>query len=353
MGKKKGGKKSGKKKGAGADDASVIKVFESGYTRRCAEREGQAPIEEVAAGIKTAVKAGAEYTQMLLVPPIDLVGPLTSSRLDPLFDAVVQTGYKALRQLFLWNVVVRNADVLVLGRYLENPATTVDEVEFMHNELTRFAFERIGESLSFNKVVKKLSILHNDAEDEGATALCKGLAFNNVIEELHLEFCAIEMEGAESLGKFLASNNSVTELYLGGNRVGGGGAVHLARGLAVNRSLKRLDLADNNIDCFGSEEEDCCVFIEALGQHTATNGVFTYLDLWDNVIENRGGEAVLQLYERRKEAGAPTINIRVAPQMRKEVYDGITKGTKWVAGGSKSKGGKKKSGKKGGKKKKK
>jgi hypothetical protein len=130
----------------------VVHADPTRYTRRCAEREGQAPIEEVAAGIKTAVKAGAEYTQMLLVPPIDLVGPLTSSRLDPLFDAVVQTGYKALRQLFLWNVVVRNADVLVLGRYLENPATTVDEVEFMHNELTRFAFERIGESLSFNKV---------------------------------------------------------------------------------------------------------------------------------------------------------------------------------------------------------
>ena len=56
-------------------------------------------------------------------------------------------------------------------------------------------------------------------------------------------------------------------------------------------------------------------------------------------------------YESRKEAGAPTINIRVAPQMRKEVYDGITKGTKWVAGGGKAKGGKKKSGKKGKKKK--
>lgn len=120
--------------------------------KRCAAKHGQDPIEEVVVGIKKAAKAESEYTQMLLTPPVDLVGPFTSSRLDPLFDAVVETGYKALKQLFLWNVEVKNPDVLVLGRYFENPKSTVEEVEFMDNELTRFAFERLGQALSFNKV---------------------------------------------------------------------------------------------------------------------------------------------------------------------------------------------------------
>jgi len=355
MGKKKGSKKKGsKKKGGGdGDGPALIKVFETGYTRRCKERHEQEPIKEVVDGIKAAAKAEAEYTQMLLVPPLDLVGPHTASRLDPLFDAVVETGYRAIKQLFLWNVQVHNADILVLGRYFENPKATIEEIEFMHNDVSKFAFERLGQALSFNKVVKKLSFLHNDAGNDGATLLCKGLAFNNTLEELHLEFAGVQADGAEAIAQFLATNGSVAELYLGGNRVGGAGAVHLARALAVNRSLKRLDLTDNHVDCFAPEDEDCVVFFDALTTHAATNGVFAYLDLWDNVIETRGGEAVLALHAARKEAGAPTINIRVAPQMRKEVYDSIAKGTKWVAGGGKSKGGKKKSGKKGGKKKKK
>eukprot|EP00038_Savillea_parva_P029137 m.69033 g.69033 ORF g.69033 m.69033 type:complete len:356 (+) comp8557_c0_seq2:3-1070(+) len=355
MGKKKGSKKaSGKGKAkASGDGENMVKVLEAGYTKRCTERHEQEPIEEVAVELKKAIKAGSDYTQMLLVPPVDLCGPFESSRLDPLFDALVGTGYKALRQVFFWNVPVRNADILVLGRYFEGPKATVEELEFMDNNLTKFAFQRLGEALSFNKTVKKLSFLHNEGADEGTTELCKGLAFNNTIEELHLEFCAVEETGAEALGQFLATNGSVTELYLGGNRIGGGGAVHLARALAVNRSLKRLDLTDNHIDCFAADDEDCCVFLEALQQHAARNGVLTYLDLWDNVIENRGGEAVLALYAARKEAGAPTINIRVAPQMRKEVYDNIQKGTKWASGGGKAKGGgKKKSGKKSKKKKK-
>ena len=145
----------------------------------------------------------------------------------------------------------------------------------------------------------------------------------------------------------------MTELNLGGNRVGAAGGVHLARALGVNRSLKRLDLTDNHIDIYSPEDEDCCVFIEALTTHAARNGVFTYLDIFDNVIETRGGEAVVAMYEARKESGAPTINVRVSPRMRKEVYDTIAKGTKWVAGGGgggksgkKKASGKKKSGKK-------
>ena len=69
-----------------------------------------------------------------------------------------------------------------------------------------------------------------------------------------------------------------------------------------------------------------------------------YIDLFENDIGDIGGQAVLDFYTARKDAGLPTINIRVAPRMRAELYDSIAKGTKWVSGGGKSKkaGGKKK-----------
>ena len=196
------------------------------------------------------------------------MGPFEASRLDPLLDAVLGTGYKALTQIFVWNIPLRNTDILVLARYvvcassvifgarefcvahtftshslfatsrvsqkdqclssanliarqsycsppfcsilifarasvfrhdfihaslltscadrvstshlkslaryLESPKATVSEVEFMHNELSPFAFGRIGEALSFNRAVKRLSFLHNDTGgNTGAVSLCK------------------------------------------------------------------------------------------------------------------------------------------------------------------------------------
>lgn len=70
----------------------------------------------------------------------------------------------------------------------------------MDNELTPFACGRLGEALSFNKLVKSLSILHNDIGDDGVEALLKGMAFNQTIEQLHLEYCEIEADGCEAIG---------------------------------------------------------------------------------------------------------------------------------------------------------
>lgn len=98
---------------------SLLRIFCIRYTRRCSERHNQEPIEYVTSELKKAAKAEASWSQLLLTPDVgSLVGPFEASRLDPLLDAVLGTGYKALTQIFVWNIPLRNTDILVLARYV-------------------------------------------------------------------------------------------------------------------------------------------------------------------------------------------------------------------------------------------
>eukprot|EP00040_Diaphanoeca_grandis_P021304 m.113478 g.113478 ORF g.113478 m.113478 type:complete len:358 (+) comp28274_c0_seq1:162-1235(+) len=354
MGKKKG-KKSGKGKTANKDEGpsketELVKRLDGGYTKRCTETHEQPPIESVQVAIKTAVKEGNVYSQMLLSEE-DLIGPFDSSRLTPLLMAVRETGYPFLTQLYFWNTPLRSMDVLVLAQYLEGKCF-LQVLEMMDNDLNAFACDSIGAAVGFNKSLKTLAILHNDIGDEGCLSLCKGLSFNQTLDKLHLEYCGIGAEGCEGIGRNIATNGSITAIYLNGNTIEGSGVTHLVRGLASNQTLQRLELQDNAIDIYATSGDDCVSAIEALERHTGFNVTFAYLDLSENIIGDEGGKAVLDLYERRKEAGLTGINILVSPRMRSELFSSINKATKWVAGDGKSKAGgkgkakKKKSGKK-------
>merc|ERR1712216_386530 len=118
-----------------------------------------------------------------------------------------------------------------------------------------------------------------------------------------------------------------------GNTIESTGAVHLFRALACNRSLVRLEMRNNGVDTYSTVGDDCVSAIEAFKKNCSTNVTFAYLDLRENVIGDEGGKTVLNLYERRKEAGLTTINIKVSERMRSEIYNDIAKGTKWVDGG--------------------
>lgn len=86
----------------------------------CTQRRyhGQEALPSVAAVLKVAVKAAGEIPQLIFTSA-DLKGPHGSSRLLPLFEALQETGYPALREVFFWNTLIENNDVLVLANYLE------------------------------------------------------------------------------------------------------------------------------------------------------------------------------------------------------------------------------------------
>jgi len=140
MGKKKG-KKSGKKKDGEADPKKqeMIKRLNTGYTKRLEKYHSQEPLPNVAAILKVAVKAAGEIPQLIFTSA-DLKGPHGSSRLLPLFEALKETGYPALREVFFWNTLIENNDVLVLANYLEKkqPDQNLTAVEFLDNAFTPF-----------------------------------------------------------------------------------------------------------------------------------------------------------------------------------------------------------------------
>jgi len=353
MGKKKG-KKSGKKKDGEADPKKqeMIKRLNTGYTKRLEKYHSQEPLPNVAAILKVAVKAAGEIPQLIFTSA-DLKGPHGSSRLLPLFEALKETGYPALREVFFWNTLIENNDVLVLANYLEKkqPDQNLTAVEFLDNAFTPFGCQRIGQALTFNKTITKLTINHNDIGDDGAIKLMQGLSLNQTLATLNLDYCEIGRDGAEAIGRGIATNTSVTEIFLNGNTVGASGAMLMAQGLRHNGTLTRLELRDNQVDQYGvvEDDEDSVRFIELLAECLLTNGTFAYLDLADNTIGDDGAAAVLKMYEDRKEKGLPGCNVRVDCRMSAENYAAIGKGTKWKdasGGGGGKKGGKKKGGKK-------
>lgn len=358
MPKKKAAGSAKKKSAAGKKDApaadagaaEALGKFSAGYSSRCRIAPEQTPIPSVEAEIIAAVKGATPY-EILLFDQCDLVGPLGSSRLEPLLLALRETAYPSIKQMHFWKTPVSNMDAMVLASYLEQRADA-SELEFLDNDMTHFAAGRIGGALGFNQKITSLTIKHNLFGDAGVRELCRGLAMNQTLTKLTLDYCDIGPDGAEALGQGAATNASWTELSLNGNHIGSKGLLHLARGLSENVTLKLLSLQDNGIDTF-EKEVNCLDAFKAMGEVLAKNDTLSQLDLLGNVIGDAGGAAVLALYEQRKAQKLPALNIRVSHRMSKALFDSIAKATKWgsggAAGGAK---GKKKGGKKKGKKKK-
>jgi hypothetical protein len=87
------------------------------------------------------------------------------------------------------------------------------------------------------------------------------------------------------------------------------------------------------------------MMFSSLSLALSTNRTLLGFDLNDNLIGDVGGEEVLALYAARAAAGMPAVNIRVTYRMRTQLFEDITKQTKWPVN-EEPKGKKKKAAKK-------
>ena len=92
-------------------------------------------------------------------------------RLEPLFSALLETGYPFLKELYLWNMTLRNEDTAVLSHYFK----------------TRRDFTK------FEMLACKF------ADDRSIATLAEGLGFNKLISTINFSFVPIGTEGLRVL----------------------------------------------------------------------------------------------------------------------------------------------------------
>lgn len=120
-----------------------------------------------------------------------------SLRLDPLFVALLETGYPFLKELYLWNLTLRNEDALCIARYVRQRR------DFIKVELLGCKF----------------------SDDKGLPSLAEGLGFNKHIQKLNFSFVPLGTEGMRVLalgGLLLLLSLLLSTKARRGRREGGG-----------------------------------------------------------------------------------------------------------------------------------
>ncbi|KAG7260689.1 hypothetical protein CRUP_021503 [Coryphaenoides rupestris] len=109
----------------------------------------------------------------------------------------------------------------------------------------------LGDCLSENTGLRRLSLAWNSIRGRGAVLLARGLGANIFLRALDLSFNGFGMEGSAALGEALKDNNTLEDLNISNNRLPPAAALLLAAGLAVNKTLKSLNMGRNPIHSAG------------------------------------------------------------------------------------------------------
>ena len=160
------------------------------------------------------------------------------------------------------------------------------------DELLLFG-ERIGDNgavqlakaLATDNRLRLLDLWSNGIGPLGAAALADALAANSKLDKLYLNENEVGAEGAAALIKALASPKSVlTSLWLSRNKLGDAGAQSLADGISKGktRRLQVLDLWENGIGPRGGD---------ALATALRTNFALLTLELRGNSIGDEGARS--------------------------------------------------------------
>jgi len=111
----------------------------------------------------------------------------------------------------------------------------------------------LSNSLSDDKIKKRLTLRGNCIAEKGASALAQMLRKNITLEQLSLDWNLLGTAGTVQLAKGLEVNVALIQVDLRNNGISDDGAVALAECLMNNSSVEGLDLRWNQINDRGAE----------------------------------------------------------------------------------------------------
>lgn len=236
----------------------------------------------------------------MVLDRLELVGPHGSSRLFPLVDAIRNTGYRYLTHMYLWHTPLAHADMVVLASHLSS-RNDLEQLEFLHNDMSRDGARILGEALTGNRGVKALRILFNPIGTDGFRELCHGLETNETVTKVSVCHCELD-EGAGAVAGDAIARTAWTTLALDGNQIRAAGLATMAQGLAGTTYLETLSLQDCEIDQYCKPPHDILSAMAALCPALLLNKSLSEIDMGGNTVGEAAGKALLDMHAARKEA---------------------------------------------------
>lgn len=230
-----------------------------------------------------------------------------------------------LTGLFLSGNSIGDQGALALGEYLASKNCHLKILDLSKNKIKDVGLRFLFDNLKKNDTLELFDVSRNYFQFAGAGILAESLRENKAIRGLKLKSCFFKsvmsvkviMDGIkekkqlESLGlsnnkvdisdlegvlNLLKENFSMYELDLSVNYLRENGAITFAEALEENYTLQRLDLEDNHISDATINEKGIVALANSLRGHP---GLY-YLNLKQNSIGVKGGEALMKMLEENK-----------------------------------------------------
>nr|XP_054770701.1 uncharacterized protein LOC129278584 [Lytechinus pictus] len=234
-GKGKGKKKKSKKpKGMLENPADVVKRLQRVYMAQC-----QTKNSAVCPGLKKFLKDCYEDNRLsvkfILEPIPDFEDPdLTNVQLDPLILAIRAERFKYIKELHVWDIPLKHADVANLALMMEKGPYPISRLELVDCSIESYAAERLLRNCAGLTNLTTLSLDYNEIGDSGCIGICKGLMKNETMISLSLCYCDLGVQSGTALGQ-VVSTTAIREVYLNGNNLEAEGVSELIR-LAVDHA---------------------------------------------------------------------------------------------------------------------
>ncbi|XP_051512171.1 uncharacterized protein LOC127416703 [Myxocyprinus asiaticus] len=313
--------------------------------------------------------------------------------LQPLLMAIRDERYTHAQEFHIWNVSLKQKDVVELCVLLERTRRTVYplvSLELLDCKLDDWSMERLSKAASIS-CLTTLCLDYTCMSVEGLKGLLSGGLGASRIRSLSLCYCGLGSWSGTLLASFL-TNSSVRELYINGNELQCEGAAKLVRPVAENSQkmagnqnepksitdaaelisqrssmkssmqkkakskgkkskkkqgktksspdaaagpwLSRLHMFDNSIDDTGKEGPNQLTrFMELICILVTFSSHLTELDLGENHIGEDGGKVLLEALQERKAAKLSPIKIQVSTRMSTETFSSILKSAKELKSG--------------------
>lgn len=234
-GKGKKSKKKGKKpKGMLENPGDLVKRLQRVYMASC-----QAKNTVVCPGLKKFMKDCLEDNRLMvkfiLEPIPDFQDPdLTNVQLEPLIQALRAERYKYIKELHVWDIPLKHADVANLALMVEKGPYPITRINLVDCFVEPYAAERLMRNCASLATLTSLCLDYNEIGDDGCVGLCKGLKMTTTMLSLSLCYCDLGVASGAALGE-VVSTTTIRELYLNGNDLEAEGVSELIR-LAVDHA---------------------------------------------------------------------------------------------------------------------
>lgn len=225
-------KKAKKAKKGSIADVSILKKFFKTYENHCT-KEKSAVSPTIKKGLRRCIENEVNITKFVLANPEISLEDAPPVFLNPLLMTIRDERYMLGKELYIWDIQLRNQDIANLAILLALHGRTVypfSKLELLDCGIDTWSLDRLGKVINFSNLVA-IVLDYNEFGEDGLPCLVHGLQGNKKLLSLSLCYCNLGPPAGAMLGPVLAET-AIQEIYLNGNYLQCSGALELITPIA-------------------------------------------------------------------------------------------------------------------------